>query len=576
MTRRSRALAALLGLLIATAVAAQTTTGEPQESVPPEEPGPPPLPLSLSEAIQTALNNNLDIKVATYNPQLRGQDTVVQEAVFDPNLSFSATKEDNSRPSQNVFDVGTSGAVVSVDSTVNFYTAAWQDPLQWGANYTAELNLGRFTSTSANAVFPTTYTTSLTLAYNQSLLRNFGKPANTTEIVVARNNQKFSESQFHQQVLTVLKLTEDAYWELVFARQDLDVKKESLRLAEELLKLNRIKVQVGTLPPIEITQAEAEVANREQGVIVAENAVYDAEDALRRVLNMPKDSDAWSRRVVPSDEPAYLEREVDFDKELQEAIDNRPDMVQARLNIQNADTRLAFQRNQLKWDLNFRAAYTLQGLSGDATPQAIATIFCDDSGLDGIPATGDPGEGDGICDGGQPPTPTFPGGQPGENRTFLFSEAINQNFLDAGEQIRDRDFESWSVGASLDIPIGNNAAQARYVGARLTKEQEDIRYQSARLNAEILVRNAGRGIITNKKRIDAAAKNVELQRKKVEAEQKKFENGMSTSFQVLDFQEDLTTALGAQNRALVDYRKSLTALEDAKGTLDRYLNVRVQ
>jgi len=492
------------------------------------ESGPPAMNLSLQDAVAMALENNLDIKAARITPDLRSQDIIFQEAAFDPNVGASVFKSDNSRPSQNVFDIGTTGTVVSIDSTVNQYDVGWGDSLRYGARYTADLSLQRFTSTSANAIFPTTYYATLTFAYNQSLLRNFGRKANETQIVIAQTNHEISRSQFRNQVLTVLQSAEDAYWELVFAKRDLDVKMESLGLAQELLKLNRIKVQVGTLPPIEITQAEAEVANREQEVIVAENNVSNAEDTLRRVLNMPKADDAWSRAIMPMDQPDYQERAIDLDSEMEEAIENRPDLEQARLSISNADTQLTYDRNQLKWDLGFQATYRLDGLAGDQV---------------------DP------------------------NTMSLLS---NQNILDALYYVRDRDFESWSVALALNVPIGNNAAEATYVGSRLAKEQREIDYENARLAAEVDVRTAARAIQTDKKRIDAAEKNVELQRKKVEAEQKKFENGMSTSFQVLTYQEDLTTALGTKNRALVDYRKSLTALERAKGTLDRYLSVTLQ
>lgn len=500
----------------------------------------PPMPLSLNEAIRMSVENNLDIKAASFTPEIRGQDILFQQAAFDPNLGFSAFKSDNSQPSQNVFDIGAAGQVVGIDSTVNVFTTGFLDPLSWGASYSANLNLTRFTSTSANAVFPTTYQTNFEVAYNQSLLRNFGRKPNQTQIVLAQTSHEISRSQFRDEVLRVLKETEDAYWELVFAQQDLAVKRESLRLAEELLKLNRIKVQVGTLPPIEITQAEAEVANREQGVIVAENTVLDAEDSLRRVMNLPKGNDAWFKPIAPSDEPDFEERAVDLNREIEEAISQRPDLEQARLEIVNSDTRLAFDRNQMKWDLSFRATYTLRGLSGDRDALLV------------------------------PADPTDP------NSPLITLPAQNENFLDGLEFVRDRDFESWSAFLGLSIPIGNNAAQASYVNSRLAKEQSEVGYENARLKAEVEVRTAARAILTDRKRIEAAEKNVELQRKKVEAEQKKFENGMSTSFQVLEFQEDLTTALGTKNRALVDYRKSLSALERAKGTLDSYLSVTIR
>ncbi|HEY3176175.1 MAG TPA: TolC family protein [Candidatus Polarisedimenticolia bacterium] len=574
MTLSRRVLVLALGL-----AAPALSLAADQGQTPPAEAGPPPINLSLSEAVKLAFENSLEIRVLRYTPQIRENDIQFQEAVFDPALTATVYKADNSRPSQNVFDIGTSGTIVSIDSTVNDYAVGFIDRLRWGASYSANLGMTRLTSSSRNAVFPTTYQTSFELAYNQSLLRNFGPTANKTGIVIAQNNEQISRSQFRQQVLDILKITEEAYWELVYARQDLEVKNESLRLAQELLKLNKIKVQVGTLPPIEITTAEAEVANREQGVIVAENAVQDAEDVLRRIVNMPKSSSEWLRPILTTDEPTYFDRPFELEKELQTANDRRPDLEQARLDTKNAEVRLGYDRNQMKWDLNFRATYTLLGLSGDSKGLfGDVAVFCADDGVDGVAATGDPGEGDGICESSQPDTGATPAG-PGETLTFAsaqFAPTQNENFLDALEFIRDRDFESWSVSLALGIPIGNRAAEATYTSSRLAKEQSDIAYERVRLIAEVQVRTAARAILTSKRRIDAADKNVELQKKKVEAEQKKFENGMSTSFQVLTFQNDLITALGTRNRALVDYRRSVTALELAKGTLDEYLQVSIR
>lgn len=524
---------------LAQSAGAQAQGQEPAAAAPA---GPPPVPLTLAEAVTMSLKSNLDIRTARITPMIREQEILLEEAPFDPNWGGFAEWQDNSTPTQNVFDIDpndipSSGLeVIRIDETLQRFGAGFRDRLRWGGEYSADLFMTGRTSTSANQILPTTYFAALVLAYNQSLLRGFGNEANSSRITIARTNLDISRSEFEGNVQDVLRRTEDAYWELVFARQNLDVNLESMRLAQELLKLNRIKVQVGTLPPIEITTAEAEVANREQNVIVAENAVRDAEDTLRLVLNLPKTDEMWSRPIAPSDAPVYVERPVDLPREMEVALKERPELQQARLQVESAETQLAFDKKQLRWDLNGYARYQLSGLSGDVNdPFAVS------------------------------PDPNIP-----------LVPVQNQDFTDALRFIPDREFPSLTVGVNLSVPLGNNAAQSAYVRSRLTTDQAQSNYDALRLAAEVDVRTAARGIETNHKRIQAAEKNVELQKKKVEAEQKKFENGMSTSFQVLEFQEDLTTALGQLNRSLVDYRKSLTAMERAKGTLDEYLNIEVQ
>jgi len=540
MTFRRLSLAAILGfaaLSLGTGAAAQTGAGALDET------GAPPMELSLAEAVRMGLENNLDIRVANYNPQISEQTLLVRDAVFDPNFGFLYQKQDLTSPSINITDIGavdpndllavegTEETLFALNQEFDNFNFAWLDPLTWGASWEASMFLQRAETSSRNALVPVTYFSQFQLAYNQSLLRNFGRQANRTDIIIAQNDYDISRSDYRDQVYRSLQEIEDAYWELVFAKQDLAVKNESLGLAQELLKLNRIKVEVGTLPPIEITQAEAEVAAREQAVIIAENSLGDAEDNLRRAMNMPKDDMAWARPIVPSDEPSFVDRPVDLPRELEEAYASRPDLERARLNLQSAATRLAFDKNQLRWDLDFRGTYRMQGLSGDDL-----TVFV------------------------------------GTTPTVL---PIDEDFGDSLDRM-GTDFDSWTAQIALNIPIGNNAAQANYMNSHLAREQSNVTYENTRLAAEVEVRAAARGILSDQKRIEAAEKNVELQRKKVEAEQKKFENGMSTSFQVLEFQEDLTTALGDKNRALVDYRKSITALERAKGTLDKYLSVSIR
>ena len=520
----------VLMLLIPAASARQADTGAPMN-------------LALLDALKMSMANNLDIKVAKHYAAGPGAGHLLPGSPVRSQRGGVDLIADNTFPTTNVFDVSLAnpGTLVSIEQDINDFTAGFSDRLRYGASYSAGLDFRRVNTSSANALFTPSYATALVLAYSQSLLRNMGHEVNEAQITVARTNEEISRSQVRQSILASLKSTEDAYWELVFARADLEVKKHSLGLAGELLKLNQIKVQVGTLPPIEITTAEAEVAARDQDVIVAENNVSDAEDTLRRAMNLPKADNAWAREIIPTDQPDYVAKTVNLEQDMATAMEKRPDMQQARLDITNSDTRMNFEENQRKWDLTFNANYRIDGLGGD-----IRIVDPSDPNL----------------------TPTIPAG------SVLFQQ--DQNFGDSVDVLDDVEFDSWNVGLNLSIPLGNRAADAQFVGRRLEKEQSEIRYENTRLGAEVEVRNAARAILTNTKRINAADKNVELQTKKVEAEQKKFENGMSTSFQVLSFQKDLTDALGARNRALVDYRKSITTYELARGTLDDYLRVQVQ
>jgi outer membrane protein TolC len=474
-------------------------TGAAPEGAPAEA-----IVLSLADCLKAALENNLDIAVARYDPLKSETSVTLQHAAFDPTLTGSAT----SREAQERRISSFIGEFSSFDK-VHDYQVSLLDPLVIGGSYRIDvsaLDTENQTTNVFGSTSSTGFNTAWSLTYTQSLLRNLGPRTQRWQIVVARNTLGVSESQFRQTVMDTIGAAEQAYWDLNFALMDLRTKRASLQLAKDFLEQNRIKVRVGTLAPIEITQAEAGVADREEGVIVAENAVRTAEDALRRIMNVPADSPLWSRPVTPADEPPLVEVTAEMAAAVAAAESGRPDLEQARLTLRTRETELAHYRNQKRWDLVFEGAYGVLGFD-----------------------------------------------------EFTYNTSI--------DDLRDRNQDNWRLSLSLSVPVGNRLAVANYTNAEHALSQ--ARYDLQRLEqlARVEVRNAVRTVETNLKRVRAAQVNTRLQREKLDAEQKKFENGMSTSFQVLQFQTDLSTAESRENQAIVDYNKSQVDLERVKGTL---------
>jgi outer membrane protein TolC len=473
--------------------------------------------LTLEECLRAALENNLDIAVGRFDP-LKSQTLVtVQKARFDPLITGSSTStEDQQRGLTRDFNLPFSEQTKS-----HLFSAGFQDPLVLGGNYRVDLTAAD-SATTFNSIDPTSSTpfTSVTesiptawaLTFTQPLLRNMGPGANRAQIVVARNNMGVSEAQFRQTVMNTLSDAEKAYWDLNFALMDLKTVQAALQLAKDFLEQNRIKVRVGTLAPIDITQAEAGVADREEAVIVAENAVMTAEDNLRRIMNVPRDAPTWGRSIRPSDAPPLNESAPEMAEAVNAAEGNRPDLEQARLNLKSRETDLAFRRNQKRWGLDFQGSYGVQGFDGGAS----GTVF---------------------------------------------------SYKRSVDDLRDRNQDTWSLMLNLSVPLGNRLAEANFTNAEYAVQQ--ARYDLERLEqvARIEVRNAVRAVATNLKRVKAAQVNTRLQRETLQAEQKKFENGMSTSFQVLQIQTDLTSAESRENQAIIDYNKSLVELERVKGTI---------
>jgi len=478
-------------------LAQETPPATPGAAPPPEAPAAPAFVLSLQDAVKTALENNLDIVVRAYDPLRSEAQVIVAESIFDPLLNGTATSSSTQRPSPTAF--------VSSSKTHDFI-ASFIDPLQTGGKYQIDLEAFDNAAQSTFSGNTTEFDTSWRVSITQPLLRNFGPKASKTFVVEARNTLGISQSLFRSTVIDTLSAAEKAYWDLNFTLINLKTSLAALQLAQDFLDQNRIKVRVGTLAPIEITQAEAQVADREEAVIIAESQVKTAEDGLRRVMNVPKDSPVWSQPLLPSDPLPLVEQSPDMESAVSTALQHRPDLEQARLDLKSKEADLAFRRNQRRWGLNLNGSYGKVGIDVD-------------------------------------------------------------NYGNSIDDLRRGANKDWQVTMALGIPIGNRQAIASFTDSEYALTQAGKGLETLELAARVQVRDAVRAVQTTLKRVKAAQVNVRLQKEKLSAEQKKFENGMSTSFQVLQFQNDLFTAQVRENLAMVDYNKAQVELERVQGTL---------
>jgi len=502
--------------------------------------------ISLSESIERALRRNLDIAVRRITPDITAALVTREEAVFDSSLDFITLADESSEPTSSTLG----GADVITDETRSL-EVQYNDPLPSGGRYRLMLRGLRSETNSAFATVNPSFFSQWELSFSQPLLKNFGLNANRTRLEVARNSHAMSRSDFRQTVLQVVSDVEKAYWELAFRILDLEVKNQSLELAQDLLRLNRTKVQVGTLAPIEITQAEAGVADREEAVIVAQNEIRNAEDRLKRLMGPPSDP-IWALTLRPMEEPPFDESIPELQGSLELAMQHRPDLERARLNLQTREVEYRLARNQRRLDLQLDASYGARGLAGEFTdcrdPSGVSLGAIDQAFFTAAECA-------------------LAGGTP---------VSVENDFSDAARQARERDADTWRVGLNLKVPLGNRDARSRYIAARLTREQAEIELRQQEQTATVEVRQSVRQIETDIKRVKAARVNSRLQKEKLEAEQKKFENGISTSFNVLEFQEDLAQARSRENLALVDYNKSRAEMQRVLGSLsaDRDIGLR--
>ena len=502
-----------------------------------------PVTLSLQDILRSSLEKNINIAVRRYDPQIAESLIETQEAFFEPELNFSAREDENTAPTNTQLG----GGAIVTDGNRTF-SGTYTDRFVIGSRLDFTVFTNRFKTTSTFTTVNPSYFSQAVLTYVQPFLRNFGIAANKTFITIAQNNEQISKSQFRQTVMDTMAAAESAYRDLQFAIMDQQAKEASLKLAQDFLDQTRIKVRVGTLPPIEITQAEAAVADREEGIIIGLDVIRTAEDNLRRLMNVPADSPMWHQPIQPADQPEVLDKVVSEEEAIKTAFARRPDLEQARLDLANRDADLKFRKNQKRWRLDFIGRYGAQGLAGNFLPLTFSTS--DPNAPPGcIPDPGDPT----IC-------------------TF---DPVDRSVGNSYTQIKDRDFDLWSAEVQLGIPLGNKAAEAAYTQSEYGQQQSKLLIQQVEQNAVMEVRGAVRRLETDLKRFKAAQVNTRLQVEKLNAEQKKYENGMSTAFQVLQFQTDLTEARRRENLAVVGYNKSLVELDRVLGILLDTRNVNI-
>ena len=475
------------------------------------------LELTLEDAIRLALQHNLAIERERYSPQIEYTEVVKGQADFDPvlgvDMSISQTK---TLPDSRILQFTQEGeergtTIITPFSKNGQVTPYLRQQTVIGAGYEIRFvntreNIAPASSGSRFALVDPRYESGLELTFTQPLLRDFGISVNTAGIRQAENATAIAEQQVLQVILDTVFAVQSGYWDLVFRIQDLAARRGSQKLAEDFLGENKVRVELGTLAPIELVQAEVQVKTREGEVIVAESAVQDAEDQLKEVLNLPETMGTWLLHIRPTDSPPFVPVvTVSVQEKVMEALDQRPDFAQSQLRIDSLEIRRQEARNQQLPRLDLQVQSRVDAFGGDY-PQSVEHL----------------GEGDGYF---------------------------------------------WSVGLRFEYPLGNRFARHELQRRTLELKQAMVDQRQLKRTIVRLIRQAIRDIETAIKRVEVTRAATVLAQTQLEAEQEKFRLGLSTSFVVLDFQEDLTLARSEETRAVSDYNIALARLDQLTGTL---------
>lgn len=534
--------------------------------------------LSLQDAISLALENNLDIAVARYNPEFAqidkvraasGQATRGIQGMFQSSALFQSALGGGIGSASGGFQQGAAGSAIggvnvnrvgsigSFDPVIGF-SAGWaysQSPLAssivngvsllsgntgqynvffgqefpTGTSYEVSLGGARLSTNALTNIYNPQVVSSMTVGIQQPLLNGFGYRANAKFIRIAANEVGIAKDFFREQVAQTILTVENAYWTLVQDKQNVLVAQEAVKYDQKLLEDNKRQVQIGTLAPLDVIQAESNLATAQQNLIVAQTTFQQQQELMKTALSKQVTGDLLTADIEPTDPlPSPANNTMPTVEEaLRMAHTNRPEVDLNDLNLKNEEVILKANRNALLPTLDAFASFTPSGLSGQQI------LF---------------GPGNGFLPG--PQVGKVPGG---------VGNALSQIFHNR--------YPNYSVGFTLAMPIRNRSAQADAARALLEEHQLRTTVQQTLNTIDQDVRQAEIAVVQGKARIDAATKAVSFARQQLVDEQKKFQVGESTVTLVIQMQNALTTAEGTMVTARASYATALTQFQQATGTI---------
>jgi outer membrane protein len=463
--------------------------------------------LSLNDAIIRALSNNVSIAVESFNSKVKKETIIDSLSEFDATLGLELS---TGRKTQQLASAFSSPNRMENDN--DNWDLSLSQRFVTGANYQFDFTNNRNKTNSATAGLNPSYSSEFQLSLTQPLLKNFGVDLNKRNIHIAKNEVDISDHEFKTKVIETVSEVENIYWDFVFTLGDLEVKQKSLERAKDLQRRVKAQVLVGIMAPIETLQAESEVASREEFLLSAQDSIDDNQDKLKNILNIDFSSPEGLSPIYPSNQANVLIVDFDFNEIVKMALSNRPDYLAKKKDLENKNILVKYQENQIYPSVDLVGSLGINGLSGEATTITSGTF-------QGTSAYG---------------------GSYGNSLT----DALSTNYY------------NWEFGVKFSYPLGNRSAKSKLSASRLEKAQLILGIKDLEKKIILEVRESARQLKTDSKRIEAAMVAKKLAEEKLKAEEKKFEVGLSTSFNVLKFQEDLAEAQSNEIKTIIDYKQS--------------------
>jgi outer membrane protein len=515
-----------------------------------------PLALALFDAVKMALEQNREIEVERINVRQAEYDLFAARGATDISLGASSFYEHKNVPVGSVLAGGPNGSLTTKSLNYDF-TA--QQLLPTGAQWLAGFTNSRSDSNSVFASLNPQYTTALNIQIRQPVLRNFSIDDARRRIRIASRALDLSDSQFRQKAIDIIARVQRSYWDLVFALRDVQIQRASVDLAKTQLERNKRMVNEGTLAPIELVSVETELEKRRENVLTAIEAVTRAENALKQLVLGDRESGVWNQPIIPTEAPDLRAVSYALTDAVASAFANRPELAQNNLKQEVNKIDVKYFASQTKPQVDLIASYTSTGLSGSplliGNPFTATTTLLVErvnalSGLAGIPPVAIPPSS---------PLPGFLLGGYGQSLSNLFSN----------------DFRTFRFGVAFSFPVKNRAAEGQLGRAVAEGRKIGAQRKTLEQTIEVEVRNAVQAVETGRLRVETARLSREAAEKQSESEQRRFQAGLSTTYFVLERQNDLSAAQGRELKAMTDYGKAVSELQRVMGTTLTTANVEV-
>ncbi|WP_458774929.1 TolC family protein [Desulforhopalus sp. 52FAK] len=461
------------------------------------------LTLTLEDVTTAALKNNLGLQIERLSPEIQKENLVAEEAAFDTSFVLGGSSGlQNTKESLGDEETVDYGVSTGLEKKFQYGTDV-SATLEWTEKEVEQLGL---VSEGDNAA--------VTLVVSQPLLKNRGTAVNRRSISLAENELLAASLSLKQTIIDTVAEAQNLYWNYYYALAYVEVQKDSLTLAQSSLDEFEERVRLGSSPKLDLLQAKAEVASREESVISAENTLYNAQDQL---LNYIYGSIITAEKIEPGDPPALYVVEVDETELLEQAFSYRTDYQIAKIQLASADTDITYYDNQRLPQLDLSA-----------------TLMANDGQADDV--TG----------------------------SYGYESDIYEDYQYAGLEL------------SLELPIGRRLGNANHAAAILKKRQYLIDQQKTQSQITVEVRAALRDMRAAYKRYNAAALSKQYAVESLTTEEEKYRSGLSTSYQVMLFQRDLTDARAKEIDAISDYQTAIIGLYQSVGTTLEQNNIKIQ